>query len=88
MHRPQILLLHDNRLNADALDALVAMARRRGYSFISVDEALKDPAYRRQDASVGRRGLSWLHRWALDDGKKPPAQPDVPDWVMELYRAR
>ena len=85
---PQILLLHENRLNADTLDALVAMARQRGYRFISVDEALKDPAYRRQDAYIGRRGLSWLHRWALDDGKKPPAQPDVPEWVMELYRAR
>ena len=85
---PQILLLHDNRLNADTLDDLVAMARRRGYRFISVDEALKDPAYRRQDAYVGPRGLSWLHRWALDDGKTPAAQPEVPEWVMELYRAR
>ncbi len=85
---PQILLLHDNRLNADALDSLAAMARRRGYRFVSIDEALEDPAYRRNDAYVGRRGLSWLHRWALDDGKKPPPQPDVPDWVMELYRAR
>lgn len=85
---PQILLLHDNTLNADHLDALVAMVRRRGYKAVSIDEALRDPAYARRDAYVGRRGLSWLHRWALDAGKPAPMQPDVPAWVMELYRAR
>lgn len=85
---PQILLLHDNILNADHLDALVAMVRRRGYKAVSIDEALRDPAYARRDAYTGRRGLSWLHRWALDAGKPAPMQPNVPTWVMELYRAR
>jgi peptidoglycan/xylan/chitin deacetylase (PgdA/CDA1 family) len=83
---PQVLLLHDNRLNADQLDGLAAMARKRGYRLISIDEALRDPAYRRRDAYVGRRGLSWLHRWALDDGKTPPDQPEVPGWIAELFR--
>jgi peptidoglycan/xylan/chitin deacetylase (PgdA/CDA1 family) len=85
---PQILLLHDNPLNADTLDALVAMVRRRGYRAVSMGEALKDPVYARRDAYVGKRGLSWMHRWALDAGKPAPMQPDVPKWVMELYRSR
>jgi len=85
---PQILLLHDNQLNADHLDALVAMVRRRGYTIIPIAEALRDPVYARRDAYVGRRGLSWIHRWALDAGKPAPMQPDVPGWVMDLYRAR
>jgi peptidoglycan/xylan/chitin deacetylase (PgdA/CDA1 family) len=85
---PQILLLHDNQLNADHLDALVKMVRRRGYTTISMAQALRDPVYARRDAYVGRRGLSWIHRWALDAGKPAPMQPDVPQWVMELYRAR
>lgn len=85
---PQVLLLHDNELNADHLDALVAMVKRRGYRAVSIDEALRDPVYARRDAYVGRRGLSWIHRWALDAGKPAPMQPDVPPWVMELYRAR
>ena len=85
---PQILLLHDNPLNADHLDALVAMVRRRGYRAIPIDEALRDAAYARRDAYIGRRGLSWIHRWALDAGKPAPMQPDVPAWVMDLYRAR
>lgn len=85
---PQILLLHDNLLNADTLDALVAMVRKRGYRVVSIAEALKDPVYARRDAYVGRRGLSWIHRWALDAGKSAPMQPDVPGWLMELYRGQ
>lgn len=85
---PQVLLLHANPLNADHLDALAAMVRRRGYTIVPIGEALRDPVYGRRDAYVGRRGLSWIHRWALDAGKPAPMQPDVPAWVMELYRAR
>lgn len=72
---PQILLLHANRLNADHFDALAAMMRKRGYRFIPIEEALRDPAYARKDAYIGGRGLSWLHRWALDAGKPAPMQP-------------
>ena len=35
---PQILLLHVNQLNADHLDRLSAMARVRGYEFVSLQE--------------------------------------------------
>ena len=85
---PQVLLLHVNQLNADHLDRLTHVTRKRGYKFISLEEALRDRNYARRDAYVGRRGLSWLHRWALDDGKPAPSQPDVPEWVADLYRAR
>ena len=85
---PQILLLHVNQLNADHLDRLVDMARKRGYQLISMDEALRDKAYAQRDRYVGARGFSWLHRWALDKGKNPPMHADPPDWVMDLYRAR
>jgi peptidoglycan/xylan/chitin deacetylase (PgdA/CDA1 family) len=85
---PQVLLLHVNQLNADHLDRLVVMAKKRGYAFISLDEALRDKAYAQKDRYVGNRGFSWLHRWAIDKGKKPPMHADPPDWVMDLYRAR
>lgn len=74
---PHILLLHGNRLNADQLDRLAAMIRKRGYKFVSVEEALRDPVYARVDNYVGSKGLSWLHRWALDMGKPAPDQPEV-----------
>jgi len=79
----QVLLIHSNRLNADYLGALVAMLRERGYSFVSLEKALEDPAYDLPDEYVGRVGLSWLMRWAITMGKEPGRQPDVPDWIMQ-----
>ena len=84
---PQILLLHANSLNADHLDRLAHMAKRRGYRFISIDEALRDPVYSRKENYIGGRGLSHIQRWAMEEGKKPPMHGDVPPWVMDLYRA-
>lgn len=70
----QTLLLHANELNADHFDALAAMMRRRGYKFISIDEALKDPAYRLPDAQA-MTGLSWIHRWMLAKGMEMKPEP-------------
>lgn len=41
----QIFDLHADRLNADTFDTLLAMMQRRGYCFVSLTQALKDPAY-------------------------------------------
>lgn len=78
---PQVLLLHANRLNADHLDRVIEALVARGYSFITLDEALADPAYARPDAYVGPRGLSWLQRWALSDGFDVPPEPREAPWV-------
>ena len=84
---PQVWLMHANELNADSFAALVEGARGRGYRFITLDEALRDPAYSRADGYNGRYGPSWLHRWAMAE-KKPKAfyagEPVVPGWVLEL----
>ncbi len=84
---PQVLLLHVNELNTDHLDRLLVMMRRRGYDFVSLDEALRDDAYRSEDGYVGPRGLSWLHRWALARGMEPREEPREPEWLAELFRA-
>ena len=81
---PQVLLLHVNRLNADAFDAVAAMFERRGYRFISLDEALADPAYASADSYAGPAGITWLHRWAMTAGTSPAVfrgEPEVPDWI-------
>ena len=84
---PQIWLMHANELNADSFVELIAAARRRGYRFIALDEAMRDPAYTRLDGYNGRYGPSWLHRWAMAE-KKPKefyaGEPVVPKWVMDL----
>ena len=83
---PQVLLLHANSLNADTFGALAAMMRRRGYSFVTLDEALADEAYRSADSYTGAAGITWLHRWALTRGGKDlvlPDEPRSPEFVLE-----
>lgn len=84
---PQVLLIHANALNADALPRLLERMRRRGYEFVDLDSALADPAYRHADAYRGRAGISWLHRWAISEKKPKPfyeGEPAVPQLVLDL----
>ena len=87
---PQILLIHANQLNADTMPQLLAMFRRRGYSFVTLDHALQDEAYQLPDEYVGRGGWSWIHRWANSNGVGLPsrqeAEPDPPDWIMKAAK--
>ncbi|HYS55481.1 MAG TPA: polysaccharide deacetylase family protein [Thermoanaerobaculia bacterium] len=76
-----ILLLHMNALNADTLDDLLRMFERRGYRFITVEEALRDPAYALPDGYVGRYGISWIHRWGVAKGMPMVLEPDEPAWI-------
>jgi len=61
---PQIFLVHANRLNAKTLDRMLATLQAMGYSFITLEEALRDDAYRSPDLPSGQFGPSWLTRWA------------------------
>ena len=81
----QILLLHANSINADYFDNLMKMYKKRRYYFVTLEEALKDEAYRLPDTFTGRAGISWLHRWALAKGKGNlvPDEPRVPKFVMD-----
>ena len=84
---PQVLLMHANELNADVYPELLAAFRARGYRFVTLAEALQDPAYARPDGYTGRWGPSWIHRWAMAAGKPKSSfagEPAVPEWVMQL----
>lgn len=84
---PQTLLIHANTINAYFLGELLTNLKQRGYAFVSLDEALTDPAYQSADQYVGKGGISWLHRWALTKGKKGAffkGEPDVPASINEL----
>ncbi|HWW73772.1 MAG TPA: polysaccharide deacetylase family protein [Pyrinomonadaceae bacterium] len=82
----QVLLLHANEINADRFDELAAMMKRRGYAFVTLGEALKDPAYMEPDA-LYKNGVSWLHRWRLAKGMPVKWEPEVPKFVDELFKA-
>ena len=65
---PQVLMLTGGALNADCFDDLAAMMRRRGYSFVTMEQATRDEAYRTADTYTGVRGDSWIARWAVSKG--------------------
>jgi peptidoglycan/xylan/chitin deacetylase (PgdA/CDA1 family) len=81
----QTLLLHANRINSDYFDDIARMLKKRGYKFITLEDALKDEAYKLPDNFVRRNGISWLHRWAIDKGKGNvlPDEPKTPDFVLQ-----
>lgn len=89
---PQVLLTHANALNARAMPRLLERLAVRGYAFVTLDEALADPAWRSPDGYIGKHGPSWLHRFAAargeDVGKLFAAEPEAPKWVADLDRAR
>lgn len=79
----QVLLVHANSLNADHFGEIVAMMRRRGYAFVTLERALEDPAYASPDTFTGRGGITWLHRWALSTGARVlPDEPRTPPFVL------
>ena len=84
---PQILLIHASQLNADQMPALLAMFRRRGYTFVSLKDALADPAYQLPDEYSGRGGFSWIHRWSKTKGMAPKGEPEPPAWVAAAMLA-
>lgn len=82
----QTLLIHANFINSDYMDDLAAMFKKRGYRFITLEEALKDEAYKLPDTYIGPAGISWLHRWAREKGQEfiLPDEPKVPEFVLKL----
>lgn len=82
----QTLLIHANRLNRDHLNRLLGDLKDRGYRFVTLEEALKDPAYQMEDRFTGRGGITWLHRWCIGEGKRDlilPNEPEASPFVMD-----
>jgi peptidoglycan/xylan/chitin deacetylase (PgdA/CDA1 family) len=82
----QILLIHANMLNSDCFGKLAQMMENRGYSFISIADALTDPAYASKDTYHGQGGISWIHRWAITKGIKGDffkREPMTPRFVLD-----
>ena len=82
----QILLIHGNQLEADHIGELFDLFRKRGYRFITLEEAVSDSAYGQPDMYVGEEGTSWLDHWAITMGKRLEGEPQFPQWVMDLAK--
>jgi len=82
------LLIHANQINADYIDQLLSEVAKRGYEFVSLQDALKDPAYQHEDSYVGVSGLSWLQRWWMSEGNVMRDEPEVSAWVSEVASSK
>ena len=87
---PQVMLLHDNRLNADAMDRVLALVEEKHYRFVSLAEALSDAAYRTPDTYIAKFGPMWGYRWARERDVKVNGslEPDPPQWILEYGTGR
>jgi peptidoglycan/xylan/chitin deacetylase (PgdA/CDA1 family) len=83
----QIILLHANQLEADHIGELLDLFRKRGYRFITLEDALGDPAYSLPDTYIGEGGTGWLEHWAISQGKIPQGAPVFPQAVIEKWKA-
>jgi peptidoglycan-N-acetylglucosamine deacetylase len=83
---PQILLLHDNALNTECLDALLEKLEKRGYKFVSLNAAMAEAAYATPDLYVGT-GILWMDRWKLALGMKLDLSkgPEPPGWAEQIF---
>ena len=83
----QILLLHANYLEAEHIGELIDMIRKRGYRFVTLQDALSDQAYSLPDTYVGEEGTSWLDHWAITRGQPPQHTPAFPPAMLERSKA-
>ncbi len=83
----QILLLHANQLESDHIGELLDVMRKRGYRFITLEDALGDQAYGLPDTFVGEEGTGWIDHWAITLGKPPQGSPVFPQWVIDRSKA-
>lgn len=81
----QTMLMHANSINAEYFDDLAVMMKKRGYKFVTLEESLKDDAYKLPDTFARRGGISWIHRWTLDKGREflLANEPMVPEFVLK-----
>jgi peptidoglycan/xylan/chitin deacetylase (PgdA/CDA1 family) len=86
---PQVMLLHDNRLNADVIREVLRLFEEKQYKFVSLDEAQADAAYRTPDTYITKFGPMWGYRWARERNVKVNGslEPDPPKWISEYGKA-
>jgi len=81
----QTMVLTPSRLVADSADDLFSTIEKRGYTFVSMDEALKDEAYSTPENFVGKSGISWFERWTMAQGKRLRDEPGVSTQVQKIW---
>ena len=87
---PQVMLLHDNQLNADVIDRLLELFVQKKYKFVSLATAESDPAYSIPDTVITQHGWMWGYRWAKEKNVKVNGnlEPEPPQSVQSLVESK
>lgn len=83
----QIYLCHDNSINANYLKEIIKKLELENYVFVSMEDAMKDPAYEQANNYYKKWGISWIYRWIKDSTKRMDLmkkEPDISE-VEKLY---
>ena len=83
-----IMLLHDSPLNAEMIEAVIALFEQRGFRFVTLDEALQDSAYAIPETYITKFGPMWGYRWANELSVKVNGrdEPDPPAWISQYAK--
>jgi peptidoglycan-N-acetylglucosamine deacetylase len=87
---PAVMLLHDNRLNADVIEPLLALFEKKQYKFVTLSRAQSDAAYQIPDTYISKYGPMWGYRWAAERGVKVNGklEPEPPEWILHSSEQR
>lgn len=87
----QTMVLTPSRLVTDSADDLFGMLEKRCYNFVSMEEALRDEAYKTEEnfvntrERIGKSGISWFERRQIAHGKRLRAEPKVDAEVEKIW---
>lgn len=87
---PQVMLIHDSLLNADTISEVLALFRDRGYGFVTLAKAQRDPAYATPDTYITKYGPMWGYRWAQERnaGRLEMHESDPPVWIAKFAEGK
>ena len=82
----QTMVLTTSRLVTDTADEFFGLLEKRGYAFVSMDEAQADEAYKTPETFAGvKAGISWFERWQMARNKKLRDEPKVSPLVEKMW---
>jgi hypothetical protein len=81
---PEVMLLHDNLLNAELIEKILTLFEQKQYKFVTLAAAQSDPAYQIPDTFITKSGQMWGYRWAAERNVKYDGrlEPDPPAWIL------
>ena len=82
---PQVMLIHANQLNADVIEDLLALFKKKQYQFVTLTQAESDAAYQTPETYITGYGPMWGYRWAKVRGVKVNGskEPEPPKWITD-----